>query len=138
VLRVTADTNVIVSGLNFLGNPRRLLAAADAGLIRLCVSSAILAEVADVLQRKKFGWSAAEAKEATDWLSRISDNVERTQPVNVIHDDPSDNRILECAAAAKSDYVISGDKHLLRLKSHAGLPILPVSEFLEILQARGQ
>jgi len=138
VLRITADTNVIVSGLNFRGNPRRMLAAAEAGAIRLCVSPAILAEVADVLQREKFGWDVADAKEATDWISQISDNVAPTQPVDVIKDDPSDNRILECAAAARSRYVISGDKHLLRLKSFEGKPIVTVAEFLAILQGRGR
>lgn len=138
MLRITADTNVIVSGLNFRGNPRRMLAAAEAGAIRLCVSPAILAEVADVLQREKFGWDVADAKEATDWISQISDNVAPTQPVDVIKDDPSDNRILECAAAARSRYVISGDKHLLRLKSFEGKPIVTVAEFLAILQGRGR
>lgn len=49
MLRVTAETNIIVSGLNFPGNPRRMLAAAEAGAIRLCVSPEILEEVADVL-----------------------------------------------------------------------------------------
>lgn len=102
MLRVTADTNIIISGLNFAGNPRRLLAAAEAGAIRLCVSREILAEVADVLQRPKFGWTEAEAKEAIDWISEISAKVAPTQPVDVIKDDPSDNRILECAAAGPS------------------------------------
>lgn len=87
---------------------------------------------------KKFGWSAPEANEAADWISRISDNVEPTQPVDVIKDDPPDNRILECAAAANSDYIISGDKHLPRLKNFSGQPILPVSGFLRVLEARGR
>jgi predicted nucleic acid-binding protein len=75
------------------------------------------------------------AKGATDWISQISDSVAPTQQVDVIKDDPSDNRILECASAARSQYVVSGDKHLLRLKSFEGKPIVPVAEFLDILQA---
>ncbi len=138
MLRVTADTNVIVSGLNFAGTPRRFLAAAEVGAIRLCVSPEILAEVADVLKRQKFGWSALDAKAATDWLSQISDNVRPTQLIDVVRDDPSDNRILECAPSRGPTNVISGDKHLLRLKSFSGKPILRVVEFLDILQARGR
>ena len=136
MLRVTADTNIIVSGLNFPGKPRSFLAAAESGVVRLCVSSAILKEVAEVLQPEKFGWSAADAKEAINWISQIADLVEPTEAVHVIEDDPSDNRILECAAAAKSDYIVSGDTHLLRLRSFGGKPVLVVSEFLEILQTR--
>jgi putative PIN family toxin of toxin-antitoxin system len=134
VQRVTADTNIIVSGLNFPGNPRRMLAAAEAGAIRLCVSQSILEEVADVLQRDKLGWTAAEAKEAIDWISQISDVVSPAQPVDVIKDDPSDNRILECGLAAKSDYIISGDKHLLNLRTFERMPIIKVSDFLAVIQ----
>ncbi len=56
MLRVTADTNVIISGLNFSGNPRRVLEMAEAGAIHLAVSDAILKEVERVLKREKFGW----------------------------------------------------------------------------------
>jgi putative PIN family toxin of toxin-antitoxin system len=60
VVRVTVDTNVIVSGLYGSGNPRHILDLAESGAIKLAVSQPILDEVADVLQREKFGWSAAE------------------------------------------------------------------------------
>jgi predicted nucleic acid-binding protein len=56
VLRVTADTNVIISGLNFLGNPRHVLEMAEDGAIHLAVSDAILDEIERVLRRDKFGW----------------------------------------------------------------------------------
>jgi predicted nucleic acid-binding protein len=53
VLKVTADTNIFISGLNFAGGkPFQLLELARAGKISLTVSAAILAEVADVLARK--------------------------------------------------------------------------------------
>jgi hypothetical protein len=45
------------------------LAAAEAGRIRVKISAAILEEVADVLQRERFGWTAEEANAATEWLT---------------------------------------------------------------------
>jgi uncharacterized protein len=48
-LRVTADTNVYISALNFGGMPERLLRLAKAGAIQLVISDAILAEVGKVL-----------------------------------------------------------------------------------------
>jgi predicted nucleic acid-binding protein len=36
----------------------------------------------------------------------------------VIDYDPPDNRILECAAEAGSEFIVSEDKDLLRLKDH--------------------
>ncbi len=50
-------------------------------------------------------------------------------------DDPDDNRILECASAAGSDYIVSGDKDLLRLGTYDSMRILNVSDFLELEQA---
>jgi predicted nucleic acid-binding protein len=49
-----------------------------------------------------------------------------------VKDDPDDNRVLECAVAAESDYIITGDSDLLRLKQHGRVPILRVSEFLDL------
>ncbi len=43
-----------------------------------------------------------------------------TQTLDVIKEDPDDNRILECAAAAKSDYIVTDDKDLLRLGKYGG------------------
>ena len=70
-----------------------------------------------MLQRDKFGWPAAEAQETIAWISHIADVVEPKQAVEAIKDDPDDNRVLECAIAARSDYIVSGDKHLLTVKT---------------------
>ena len=57
MFRVTADTNVLLSGLNFIGGkPFQLLELAREGKIALTVSAAILDEMEDVL-RRKFGWT---------------------------------------------------------------------------------
>ncbi len=53
MLRVTADTNILVSGLNFRrGKPFELLELARTGKILLAISDAILDEMADVLRRE--------------------------------------------------------------------------------------
>ena len=44
--------------------------------------------------------------------------------------DPDDDRILECAVTAGSDYILSYDKDLLRLKEYAGIKIVTASDFL--------
>lgn len=58
--------------------------------------------------------------------------------LDVIEADPSDNRVLECAVAARSDFIVSGDaRHVLSLGSHEGIPIIKVGDFLErIAQSR--
>ncbi len=54
------------------------------------------------------------------------------QQLDVVKDDPEDNRVLECALASGSRYIVSGDKHLLRIGRHGSLEILKVRNFLEL------
>jgi putative PIN family toxin of toxin-antitoxin system len=136
VLRVTADTNVVVSGLiSPNGKPRELLQTARNGEINLTLSHAILEEAADVLSRK-FDWPPEDIAEARQWLSEIARIVTPAVLLEVIKEDPSDNRILECAVSAGSGYIVTGDKHLLRLGVYSGIRILKVSDFLNLERDR--
>jgi uncharacterized protein len=49
---------------------------------------------------------------------------------------PPDNRILECALAAGSDYIVTQDKDLLRLRSYDTVRILNVSDLLDLANQR--
>jgi predicted nucleic acid-binding protein len=53
------------------------------------------------------------------------------QKLNVIADDPDDNKIIECAVAAGADVIVSGDKHLLRLGQYRGIRIMKLRQLLE-------
>jgi putative PIN family toxin of toxin-antitoxin system len=136
VVSVTADTNIYISALNFGGNPLQLLNLAEAGGIRLAVSDAIMAEIGEVLRGDKFQWPEEEIEKAQKQIARFTQRVTPTERLDVIKDDPPDNRVLECAAAAKSDYIVSGDNHLLRLQRYGNARILKVAEFMDI--ARGE
>jgi uncharacterized protein len=54
----------------------------------------------------------------------------------VVLDDTDDNRIVECAAAARSDYLVTGDRHLLKLGSYRGTQIVNVADFLALGRMR--
>jgi predicted nucleic acid-binding protein len=49
----------------------------------------------------------------------------------MVKDDPSDNRILECAQAAEVDFLVSGDEHLLALGRLGRTRIVSASDFLK-------
>lgn len=132
MLRITADTNIIISALNFPGNPARILNLAEAGEIRLAISDDILNEVERVLQRPKFGWTQEQIDEAIRGLLSFAEHVEPTQRVDVVKDDPTDNRILDCAVAGRSEYLVTGDNHLLRLKQYGGTKIVNATDFLAL------
>ena len=135
-MRVVLDTNVIVSGLNFPGNERRILELALRGRFRLCLSPFILDEVAGVLGRK-FDWSEERTSQAIRTLGDAATIVEPRQLPEVIKGGHPDNRILECAAAASADYLVTGDRrHLLPLEQHHGARILNAPRFLSFLEER--
>jgi putative PIN family toxin of toxin-antitoxin system len=136
VLRVTADTNILVSGLNFRGGkPFQLLQLARAGKINLTISEPILAEVEDVLARK-FAWPREDIAEARRRLQQMARTVTPAVELDVIKEDPPDNRILECAVSAGSDYIVTGDKDLLRLGRYDAIRILSVADFLDLPPGR--
>jgi hypothetical protein len=138
VLRVTADTNIFISGLNFAGIPRQILNLAESGAIRLAVSGDILDEVTRVLRREKFGWPQAEIDCALTQISRFAEHVEPKQRIDAIAGDPTDGRILECAVASRSEYLVTGDHHLLKLGQFGGTKIVKPADFLEIQAQAGR
>ena len=131
--RVVADTNVLVSAIQFGGKPKQLLDLAVDGHIDLAISEAILDETSRVL-RDKFHRTAEELRETDKQLRVLGRIVTPAESVNVIDADPSDDRILECAVAADAEVIVSGDKHLLSLGSFRGIPIQPVGDFLAAFQ----
>ena len=134
MIRVTADTNIYISGLNFRGgHPYRFLELARTGKILLAVSDAILDEMAEVLQRK-FDWPADDIADSREMISSFAQRVAPTETFDVVRDDPDDNRILECAAAARADYIVSGDNHLLNLRTFRDIPIVKVADFMVIAE----
>ncbi|MGD1097211.1 MAG: putative toxin-antitoxin system toxin component, PIN family [Bryobacteraceae bacterium] len=128
-MRVTADTNVYISALNYEGPPSTFLRLAASGEIRLSLSDAILTEIEETL-RNKFLWPPDRIKAAIETLLDITDCIRPTVTLDVVRDDPDDNKILECAQTANSDYIVTGDKHLLKLCQYDGTPIITVAEFL--------
>jgi uncharacterized protein len=135
-LRVTADTNILISALNFGGTPERFLRLAEMRAFQLVISEAILAEVAKVLREEKFAWPEPEISKALEQL--FAERVLPSRSLEIVQADPDENRILECAEAGEVDYIVSGDKHLLGLKQFADVPIMKVADFMERFQAIGE
>ncbi len=128
-MRAVLDTNVLASA--FKDPPGRvtpLWRAAQQRRYRLVISPAILREVADVL-RRKLNWEESRIIRRLKRLSRVAELVQPDITVSVITDDPPDNRILECAIAGHADLIVSSDRHLLKLKSYEGVPIVRPIDF---------
>jgi len=129
LIKLVLDSNVILSGIVFGGKPRQILRHVIEGDVELYLSREILNEVLEVLQRK-FDYPQAQLLAIENECIHISTMIEPDLRLDIVEDDEDDNRILECAVASGCGFIISGDHHLLSLRSYQGIEILGVTEFL--------
>ncbi|NJD87763.1 MAG: putative toxin-antitoxin system toxin component, PIN family [Betaproteobacteria bacterium] len=129
-MRVVFDTNILVSALVFPGGQgdaalRRIIDGTD----ELAISRAILDELLEVLGRK-FARDAEELAHVAVFLSEVATVVAPRRRLRVVRDDP-DNRILECASAARAGAIVTGDKALLALGNFEGIVVVTLAAYLE-------
>ncbi|MGB9500419.1 MAG: putative toxin-antitoxin system toxin component, PIN family [Dissulfuribacterales bacterium] len=136
-MSVVIDTNVVVSGLLFGGTPSRLVSLWKAGLIEPVFSKKILNEYLQVLAYPRFSLSKTEIEfllkhEILPYFQAIDISSESHEVI--IESDPDDDKFLLCALTGTCDFIISGDKHLLELKSYHGIKIVTPADFLEMMK----
>lgn len=122
MLRVVYDSNVFILALLFDGPLRVILKMARERKVVLITSKPILTETAGKL-REKFKWPEHNIQKFLKQMNRLAKIVNPKDNLNIITEDESDNRILECALAGQAHIIISGDKHFLRLKQFQNIPI---------------
>ncbi|MBI2176679.1 putative toxin-antitoxin system toxin component, PIN family [Candidatus Woesearchaeota archaeon] len=135
-LNVVFDTNIFVSAIFWQkGNPHRLFELAIDQKIKAFTSVEILGELLRVLRRDFPGQGQEET--ILDYLSLILKRikiVEAKAKLDVVKNDPDDNKILECAVACGADYIVTGDKHLLDLKEYERIKIITAATLVGIMR----
>jgi putative PIN family toxin of toxin-antitoxin system len=132
-VKVVADTNILFSAMFWKGNEAKILKLAEEGEIKLLTSPALLDELRRVLMHEELGLDERTIGENVQYVLSTAELVSPRRMVKVIREDPSDNRVLECALGGRAKYVISGDKHLLQIRKFRGIRIVRAKEFLDIL-----
>lgn len=135
---VVLDTNVIISALLSVGGPpAQIIDLWESGVFGVATSAPLLDELKRALDYKQVKKYLKLAPDEINTLlgrwSTISIYVEPEVELDVVEDDPDDNRVLECAIAAEANYIISGDKHLLDLGEYQGIEVLPPAGFIVLL-----
>lgn len=129
-IRIVIDTNIFVS--SFMGgNPRKIIDLWKGGKITLCLSNDILDEYINVLKRI----GLADEDELAELLSLFSKGFNilftmKTPKLEIVKEDPDDDKFIECAIALKAEYIITGDKAILSLGQYMNIRILSPIEFI--------
>jgi putative PIN family toxin of toxin-antitoxin system len=134
-LRFVFDTNVLISALLLRGSVSRR--AFDCALAngRLLLSFELLAEVNEVLGRKRFRRYVEEA-DARRFLAALAREAEWVEVATTISAcrDPKDDKILALAVDGRASCVVTGDEDLLSLDPFRGIRIGRPDQFLSWLQ----
>lgn len=133
-VKVVADTNVIVSALLWDGNESKIIGLVEEGKIKLFTSVALLDELKKVLKYERFGLEEKTVDDNVKYILTVSEIISPKRRLRVIREDPADDKVLECALEGKTRYIVSGDKHLLRLKEFRKIKIIRAKELLDILK----
>ena len=126
----TFDSNVYISAVVFRKKALEILDLATEQGVEIAISEEILEETIRVL-REKFHWSDERSSRNHQQHTR---HVARTEKLDVVKSDPDDNKIVECAVAAGSDYLVTADNDILSLGSFGKTQMIKPTDFLAIMR----
>jgi putative PIN family toxin of toxin-antitoxin system len=131
-LRLVIDTNIIVSSaLKPEGLERTVFLLAITKPARLYVSAAIVAEYGEVLARPKLKIRKGLRQQILQLIRRRSYAVTPSHALQVTRD-PDDNKFVECADAARADYLVTGNqRHFPRFWKRT--KVITSREFISIV-----
>ena len=134
-MKIVLDTNILLVCISKHSELRWIFDRFLDESYTLCVTTEIMAEYEEILERF-MGHDLASA------ILQIIENAPNVELVttyyawNLIHEDPDDNKFVDCAIAAHAKYIVTGDRHFNILKTidFLDLSILTAYEFQKILK----
>ena len=137
MIRITVDTNTLISASFWHEPSEKIINKAENKELILVLSEQILEEYHRVLDyeeiKEKIRDKDLEMKQALLRIGMIAEIIEVKSKIELIKEDPSDNKIIECAFDGRANYIITKDNHLLKYKEYKGIKIITPEEFLKII-----
>ncbi len=135
--RVVLDTNVVVSGTFWSGASFQVMRLVDDGKVRLVLSSEILCEYSEILSSEEIlAKTSANRRLVEKIIRKISNRaifVAPTSKLRAVKDDPDDDKFIEAAVAGGACFIVTKDKHLLKLVRYGKIEIVTPEEFLRLI-----
>lgn len=134
-LRVVFDTNCLISALIFNGvMSSKLRYIWQNAIAKPVICPETQSELQAVLSYPKFALSAKMQNMLLEEVLAYCEKFPSIQPIEEIPGlvDPKDAMFIYLAQKAKTDFLVSGDKHILNLqREFPELHILPPAQFLD-------
>jgi hypothetical protein len=122
-MRIVIDNNVVVSRfLSSKGTPAQIFEKWRVESFEFLVSEPILSEYQKALSYKhvqtRHHMTNEEIAETIRDFRKFAILVNPAEKLEVIKEEPDDNKFLEVAEAGGAEYIVSGDEHLLKLREY--------------------
>jgi len=131
MMRIVLDTNVLMSGIFWAGNPGKILEAWSQHKVKLIFSEEILDEyirVGNLLAKKYPKIDTSPFIDLLTVFGEVHNPVQLNKPIS---QDPDDDKFIAVAIAAKCTCIVSGDIDLLAVDGAYGIRILKPAEFVK-------
>lgn len=130
-MKIVLDTNVFISGVFFTGSPYQILEAWRDGNVEIIISEEILDEYIRVGDRLERQFPNIDIRSIFELLTVKAEMVSASILPDQICEDPDDDKFLACAIASGAKYVVSGDKHLLKVTGYRSIEVLTPRKFVD-------
>ncbi len=132
-IKIVFDTNILISFTLWDGSVSQKL------LFKLIEQDALIFSSTEILEefqkilKRDFDYSDKEIANIMEKVLQFITLVNPCIKLNVVKEDADDNKIIECALEGKADYIISYDRHLLKLKEYKDIKIISPEEAVSLL-----
>ena len=131
-MKITLDTNFLISATQWDNSVAfKLLKRLLEANIKIFTTKDILDEFSEVLQRD-FKYNKEETTNILEEILVFVNIIEAQEKIKIVKDDPDDDKIIECAIASNSNYLVTYDRHLLKIKKYKSIKIITPEEMLKL------
>ena len=133
ITKIVFDTNVLISASLWEDSvAQKFLFKCIRENVQIFSSQEIIEEYKEILARD-FDYKEQEIGEVLEIVLQFMTLVIPIKKIDIVKEDIDDNKIIECAVESKAEYIVSYDKHLLKLKEFQGIKIVRPEEAMTFL-----
>ncbi|MGA1843599.1 MAG: putative toxin-antitoxin system toxin component, PIN family [bacterium] len=129
-MRIVLDTNVFISGVFFTGPPFQILKAWHDDKLAIVISPEIFDEYYRVGKELSNQFPLIDLNPILELLTIKAEFIYVNNLSEPICDDPDDDKFIACAISSRSNLIVSGDKHLLKVSGYQGIEIIKPQVFV--------